>query len=157
VPPTDFASFFREVYPQVVRALFLAVADLAEAEDLAQEAMARVYERWTRVRGMESPSGYLYRTAINLRRSRLRALTRRRIFSRNVETADFEDRLGERVDLERALRALPPGQREAISLIDVLGLSTEEAANVLGIAPASVRSRVHRARTAMRGLLEGKR
>ena len=45
-----------------------------EAEDLAQEAFVKVYERWDRVRGTDNPAGYLYRTAINAHHSRLRRL-----------------------------------------------------------------------------------
>jgi DNA-directed RNA polymerase specialized sigma24 family protein len=45
-----------------------------EAEELAQEAMARVFERWDRIRSFESPGGYEYRTALNLNRQRLRHL-----------------------------------------------------------------------------------
>ena len=48
--------------------------DRVEAEDIAQEALVRVYERWGQVGGMDSPTGYLYRTAMNLARSRLRCL-----------------------------------------------------------------------------------
>jgi len=39
--------------------MLLMTGDRSEAEDLAQEAMARVYERWRRVRGMGSAEGYL--------------------------------------------------------------------------------------------------
>jgi len=62
----DFKVFFRDEYRGLVRALYLLTADQAEAEELAQETMARVYERWDRVSGMESPSGYAYRVAVNL-------------------------------------------------------------------------------------------
>jgi RNA polymerase sigma-70 factor (ECF subfamily) len=53
----DFEEFFREEYQRVVRALYLLAADQGEAEELAQEAMARVYERWDWVKTMESPGG----------------------------------------------------------------------------------------------------
>jgi DNA-directed RNA polymerase specialized sigma24 family protein len=46
-----------------VRALVIVSGAEAEAEDLAQEAFARALERWERVRVMESPVGYVYRTA----------------------------------------------------------------------------------------------
>jgi RNA polymerase sigma-70 factor (ECF subfamily) len=70
----DFETFFAEVYPRLAQALLLLTADRAEAQDLAQEAMVRVYERWERIRAMESPVGYAYRTAMNLNRKRLRRL-----------------------------------------------------------------------------------
>src|SRR5262249_54997411 len=70
----EFERFFREGYPQLARACYLLTGDAAEAEDLAQESMARIYERWDRVSNMGSPDGYLYSTAFNLNRKRLRAL-----------------------------------------------------------------------------------
>ena len=56
----------------------------------------------------------------------------------------------------RALAALPEGERDAVLLVSYLGLSSEEAAEALGIKPVSVRSRVHRARTALLELKEEK-
>src|SRR2546428_3542908 len=70
----DFRAFFEAEYRRLARAVYLLTDDIAEAEDVAQEAMVRVYERWERVRAMDSPTGYLYRTAMNLNRSRLRKL-----------------------------------------------------------------------------------
>ena len=58
-----FEAYFQAEYPSLVRALYLLTGDQDEAEDLAQAAMARVYERWDRVRVMESPAGYVYRTS----------------------------------------------------------------------------------------------
>jgi len=69
-----FEAFFQREYPGLVRALYLLTADLPEAEDLAQETMARVYEKWDRVGRMDSPGGYVYRVAVNLNRQRLRHL-----------------------------------------------------------------------------------
>jgi DNA-directed RNA polymerase specialized sigma24 family protein len=71
----DFEGFFQVEYPQLARACYLLTGDAAEAEDLAQEAMARTFERWNRVRSMDSPSGYVYRTAFNLNQKRLRRLS----------------------------------------------------------------------------------
>jgi len=52
--------------------MYLLTGDRREAEDLAQEALVRAFERWSRVRSMANPPGYVYRTAINLNRNRLR-------------------------------------------------------------------------------------
>jgi len=54
----------------------------------------------------------------------------------------------------RALAALPEGERDALVLVSYLGLTGEEAGEALGIKPASVRSRVHRARTSLLELKE---
>jgi DNA-directed RNA polymerase specialized sigma24 family protein len=74
VAPTDFEDFYRTEFPSLVRAMFLLVMDVDEAQELAQEAIVRVYERWDRVSAMTSPGGYLYRVARNLNRRRIRSL-----------------------------------------------------------------------------------
>jgi DNA-directed RNA polymerase specialized sigma24 family protein len=53
-------------------ALRLLTRDRAEAEDLMQEALLKVWERWRHVRALDDPTGYIYRTAMNLYRKRLR-------------------------------------------------------------------------------------
>lgn len=60
-----------------------------------------------------------------------------------------------KVDLLRVFNALRPGHREVLVLMDWLGLNAEEAGNVLGLSPASARSRLHRARAAVRRLMGG--
>ena len=48
-PRLEFEEFFSAEYPGLVRGLWLLTADLAESEELAQEAMARAYERCDRI------------------------------------------------------------------------------------------------------------
>jgi RNA polymerase sigma factor (sigma-70 family) len=140
----DFEAFFQAEYPRLVRALYLVTTDQPEAEDLVQEAMTRAYERWTRVRAMDCPVGYVYRAAVNLHRKRLRRLA---FLVRRLPTSAQSDpslAVETRSDIARALSSLPEGQRVALVLVEWLGFSAEAAASVLGIEPASVRSRVHR-------------
>ncbi len=73
----DFRLFFQDEYARLARALFVLTANRTEAEELTQEAMVRVYEHWDRVGLMDSPAGYLYRTALNLHRSKLRRIATR--------------------------------------------------------------------------------
>jgi RNA polymerase sigma-70 factor (ECF subfamily) len=151
----EFGSFFRSHYVPLVRAFCVLTADRAEAEDLAQEALARAYERWDRVSTMESPSGYVYRVGVNLNRHRIRHLAvraRRTLALRRDAVSGDTPEL--RVELAEAIASLPRGQREAFMLVECLGWTAEEAAPILGLAPASVRSRLHRARAALRDRLE---
>lgn len=150
-----FEEFFREEYPRLARGLYLVTRNAGEAEDLAQEAMARIYERWDRVAGMESPVGYAFRTAMNLHRHRLRrlAVRARQVFAAPPDP-DPADRVSARTDVADAVATLPAGQREALLLVDWLGLDSEEAGRVLGIEPVSVRTRLHRARAVLRERLE---
>jgi RNA polymerase sigma-70 factor, ECF subfamily len=147
----SFDRFFSDEYQRLARALFIVIGDPVEAEDLAQEAMVRVFERWDRVAGFESPTGYLYRTALNLHRSRSRrrALSRKRR-QRLEQQPDPIDAADDRDELTRLLAALPATQREALALVEWLGMSAEDAARTLGIAPVSVRVRLSRAKAALR-------
>jgi RNA polymerase sigma factor (sigma-70 family) len=153
-PRVDFAEFFAEEYPGLVRGVWLLTADLAEAEELAQEAMARAYERWERVALMDSPGGYVYRMAVNLNRKRLRHL---RVRARRLVTvappADAVGQVEMGRDVIEAIRSLPRGQREAFMLTGWFGMGSEQAASILGVTAATVRSRVHRARATLRGRL----
>jgi RNA polymerase sigma factor (sigma-70 family) len=151
----SFVSFFEAEYEGLYRTLLLITGSRSEADELAQEAMSRVYERWDRVRDMGSPAGYAYAVAFNLNRRRLRRLLlpRRQILDVPEITPSTET-IDARRDVRAALLRLPVPLREAVVLTGWLELSAEEAGQVLGIEAVSVRGRLHRARQMLRGLLE---
>src|SRR5207249_2647958 len=68
----NFEAFFEAEHLRMFRALWLLTRSRHEAEELMQDAFLKVWERWDRVSGLSDPEGYLYRTAMNLFRSRLR-------------------------------------------------------------------------------------
>ena len=147
----DFRSFFEAEYGRLGRALNVLTGNRAEAEELTQDAMVRVYERWDRVSGMDSPSGYLYRTALNLHRSKLRRLaTMARRPIRQSSDPDLLSEIDDRDELGRLLETLPLPQRQALVLVELLGLRAEEAGQILQIEPVSVRVRLSRARSHLR-------
>jgi RNA polymerase sigma-70 factor, ECF subfamily len=153
-PTLEFESFYTATHERMVRSLALVVGSLPEAEDLVQEAMARAFERWPRVGRMEAPEGYVYRTAINFYRMGLRRLRNHRSRQPLLSPVpDGPDRIEQRLDLAHALTLLPVGQRAAVVLVEWWGMSTEQAANVLRVRPVTVRSRLHRARRALRELV----
>jgi len=149
---STFEEFFRSTYGRLTGALLLLTGDAGEAEDLAQEALVRVFERWERVRMMDSPEGYVYRTARNLsrRRARRAALRDRLVFWTRAPETDPAVLVEPRQEVLRVLGTLTREQREALVLVEWLGLATEEAGRLLGIDAASVRGRLHRARAAVR-------
>lgn len=154
-----FEEFFHANYERLLRAMYLATGNRHEAEDLAQDAMARVLERWDRIRDTEDPIGYLYRVALNRRRSILRRLvTAARKAPRLAATDPVESTtaIEDRDAIRRALDGLPDTQREALVLCDWLQMSDAEAGEVLGVSPGAVRTRLHRARAAMRESLGGR-
>jgi RNA polymerase sigma factor (sigma-70 family) len=151
-----FEEFFRIEYPRLAKAILLVTGDASEAEDLVQEAMARVLERWERVQGMQFPAAYVYRVAVNLHRRRLRRRVREPIApSEGGSPPDPADLAVSGDTVLRTLRSLSPDQRAALVLVEWLDLSPEQAGRVLGIKPASVRGRLHRARRTLQERLGG--
>lgn len=157
-PPLGFEEFFEAQYERLCRALYLVTGDPVEAEDVAQEALVRLYERWERVRSLDSSAGYLFRTALNLHRSRLRRLAvRARSLVSPEPPVDPALAAEARDELGRALASLPDGQREALVLVEWVGMDAEDAGRVLGIEAVSVRVRVSRARAVLRERFERER
>src|SRR5918992_733978 len=70
--PGDLTAFCRREHPRLVGALSLYCGDLFLAEELAQEALARVCRDWSRVRRMDHPAAWAQRVAINLANSQFR-------------------------------------------------------------------------------------
>jgi RNA polymerase sigma factor (sigma-70 family) len=154
----EFEAFFRGEHERLFQTLVLVCGDRSEAEEVAQEAMARAFERWDRVVKADSPAAYVYRIALNLNRRRLRRaeLIRRRGQDLTpTQPVDPAAAVEARAEARRALAALPVGLREALVLVEWVGLSAEEAAPVLGIEAVSVRGRLHRARQKLSELTGG--
>lgn len=152
----DFDGFYRAQYVRLVRALLLLTGDPGGAEDLAQEALSRVYERWERVSAMDSSEGYLFRTALNLHRKRARRLRAGARAEASVPTpAADEASVDDRLTVLAAVAKLPRGHREALVLVEWLGFDATEASEILGIRPVSVRSRLMDARRNLRRHLGG--
>ena len=155
-PAADsFEVFFAEQYTNLLRAMYLVTGNRHEAEEVTQDAFVRALERWDRVRRADNRAGYLYRIALNLYRSKLRRVARAaRKTLKPVPGTDPFEAADDRDAVGRAMAELPPGQREAVVLVEWLGMTDEEAGGVLGISPVTVRVRRHRARGNMRPILE---
>jgi len=146
-----------------------------EAPDVLQETFLQVYRNLRTFRGDSRFSTWLYRIATNAAMMNRRARARRpsepldqflpRFDSRGVHTGTPEElQLPSRADelldrqalAERArevLARLPDMYRDPFVLRDLEDLSTAEVAGMLGLDPAAVRQRVHRARLMLRGYL----
>jgi len=148
---TGFDDLVEAESPGLYGALCLIAGDRFEAEDVMQEAFLKVWERWDRVRVMEDPAGYLYRTALNLYRQRLRRASL--ALRRAIRLAPPRDELAEvesRDAVVRALGELTPRQRMGVVLVDLLDLSSDEAARVMGIEAPTVRVLVSQGRAALK-------
>ena len=140
------------------------VPDRQEAEEVTQEAFIRA---WRGIRGFKGDARFftwLYRIGVNeaRRRAGRRPVdTAASIAEAGVEPSDprpAPDRQAEHHDLraalERAVQALHPDYRAPLILRDVEGLSTAEAAAIMGLREAAFKSRLHRARLAVRAAVE---
>ena len=151
----------------VVQLAMNLLGDRDEALDLSQEVFLRVFRTIHRFRGQSSLRTWIYRIAVNQARNRHRFWRRRHradqvsldqhlashgdSLSAGESTPDrvlAQKELAER--LQRALDHLPFDQRTAIILREIDGLSYEEIAFSLGVAVGTVKSRLTRARQALR-------
>jgi RNA polymerase sigma-70 factor (ECF subfamily) len=146
-----FEAFFERHRVRLVQALWLIVRSQQEAEEVAQDAFLRVWERWPVVAAHPNPEGYLYRTALNLARSRRRRLI---LALRKTMGGRLEDDPLLRVEAQdvviRALARLTPKQRATVVLVDLVGLTSVEASAVLGSSPSTIRVLLARGRETLR-------
>jgi RNA polymerase sigma-70 factor, ECF subfamily len=148
VDETQVRVFFEESYPRLVAVIALVEGSQAGAEDAVMEALARAWDRADRGERIDNLAAWVTRVAMNLSRSKLRRL---RVEARTSErqrgvSARSVDRPEERVDVERALAALPRRQRQATVLRYYLGMDVAEIAEVLGVSEGSAKTTLFRAR-----------
>ena len=145
-----FEDFFRVQTQSLYAHLCLITGNRAEAEELAQDAFLKVWERWDRVGDMEEPVGYLYRTAMNLFRKRYRrvGVALRKTVSVELREDEFST-AEDRSVVAGALVELAPRQRAALVLTELIGFSSEEAGHMLGVRPVTVRVLASQGRAAI--------
>jgi RNA polymerase sigma-70 factor (ECF subfamily) len=150
-----FEDFYQAEARTLFRRLWLVTGNRAEAEELMQDAFLKVWERWARVGGMDDPAGYLYRTAMNLFRKRYRRamLAVRRSVGLGPSNDDFSD-ADDRQVVRHVLATLPPRQRAALVLTEMLGFTSKEAGRALGVTDATIRSLTRHGRDAFRTVME---
>jgi RNA polymerase sigma factor (sigma-70 family) len=150
-PSSTFEDFFRAEHTRLLRALFLVTGTAHEAEDIMQEAFVKLWERWDRVGTMSDPVGYLYRTAMNAFRSRTRRAATAVRRALTPSAADPFAAIEAKDEAARALARLTRRQRLALVLTEYLGYTSEDAAPMMGVKPATVRVLAHQGRQALQG------
>lgn len=162
----DMDAFERlyRVHVGRVNALCIRLTGGRGAEELLQDVFVRIWEKLPSFRGESTLGSWMHRVAVNVylvsRRSELRREAR-------VVTSDEPESLGvdavrgyvtddpdTRIDLERAIARLPAGARAAFVLHDIEGYLHEEIAEMQGVATATVRAQLHRARKLLIEVLE---
>jgi RNA polymerase sigma-70 factor (ECF subfamily) len=133
------------------------------AADLAQAAFVKAYGNLSRCRDPERFGAWLFRILVNGCKDYLKSHRRRdaSLDHRPVASAASENDPAAEVErselrtlLDEALARLPEPQRQAFVLKHVEGLSYEEIAELLGVSIPALKMRVHRAREALRAVLE---
>lgn len=157
----DLESAIRELAPKLIRYCTARTRQPSLAEEIAQESLSALVDRWRRHGPPDSPEAFVFAVA---KRRAARVLLRRRLWlplrlldGRTDGSPDPEQRAMERSERDRLLRAidsLPARVREALLLVVVADLPTREAARVLGISESAVKMRMLRARSRLSSLLE---
>jgi RNA polymerase sigma-70 factor, ECF subfamily len=161
---------------RVFALVFRMIGRREEAEDLAQEVFVQVFKAIDQFRGESKLSTWIFRIAVNLCKNRAKYLSRRRAGEqedvhemadrmsgeggKGVTVGDISrpDEILEGVQLERivkrAIAEVDADFREVLILRDVEDMSYDEIAQVTGLPEGTVKSRIFRARTQLRALVE---
>ncbi|MFC0007168.1 RNA polymerase sigma factor [Micromonospora siamensis] len=153
-PADDFDAFYTATARRVVHHVYAYCGNLAEAQDVAQEAYARAWQRWSTVGGYEDPEGWVRTVAWRLSANRRRGLLR--WFAARARLGRVTDVPGpnpDRVALLDALRRLPEAQRRVVVLHHLEDLPVAEIARRTGMPAGTVKVYLSRARTALATLL----
>ncbi|MFE9630907.1 RNA polymerase sigma factor [Streptomyces sp. NPDC006463] len=154
---TSLATVVMESQPHVRKFAMSLCASPQDAEDAAQEALITLYRKIGTLRATGALASWMFRIVRNecLRQVRL-LVSRRDEASADPEASaerSAEDAVLHRLEVERisaAISALPPDQRQVLIMRDMQGLPGKTVAHSLGLSSAAMKSRLHRARTALR-------
>ena len=166
-----FAALFQLHRRRVYSVCLSMTRDAPEAEDLTQEAFLRVFHKVRTFRGDSAFSTWLYRLAVNTvlmqrRRNKFPAMlsldapVSSELPSLGQELGDHDPHLSgaiDRISLDKAIRALPPGYRKIFGLHEVQGYQHREIAELLHCSINTSRSQLHHAKRKMQRLLFPKR
>jgi RNA polymerase sigma-70 factor (ECF subfamily) len=144
----DLIAFCTAQHGRIVGLLSLYCGDAAVAEELAQDALARVCRDWRRVRKMDYPEGWTSRVAINLANSHFRRRAaekraRERLASRPQPDLCAPDTAAA-LAVRQAVAALPPRQRTALLLHYFCDLPFARVAELMGAPEPTVKSLARR-------------
>jgi RNA polymerase sigma-70 factor (ECF subfamily) len=150
-PPSDlddheFDGWYRAHYRRIFASLYLVCGDREVCADAVDEAFARAYERWSRVRRMASPEGWTWVVARNAVRAAQRSERRRVAVAAHLVGDDMARPAELAVEVWDAVERLPAREREVIALRYLAGLRERDIAEALKIAPGTVARALHDAR-----------
>ena len=149
-----------ELRPRLHRYCARMVGSAIDGEDVVQEALAKAAEAFPAEGGIERPESWLFRIAHNTALDALRRRKRQAAIRSDIDLADLADtsaatdaRVAAAAGLATFLQ-LPAAQRSSVVLIDVLGHSLTETAEILDFTLPAVKAALHRARTRLKELAD---
>ncbi len=146
----DFEDFYAATSARIVRHAYALTGNVADAQDIASEAMARAWQRWPAVCRCDSPEAWVRRVASNLATSRWRRAKTADAAARQLAGRVTVIEIGpDTVALVAALRTLPERQRVAVVLHYLADLSLDQVASELGCPVGSVKAWLSRGRAAL--------
>src|SRR3954451_13830899 len=144
-----YAASYRRLLGQLIG----VTGNVAEAEDVVQEAFVRGLDHPGRLLGADNPEAWLRTVAVNLARSRWRRAQRLVGLAPRLVYEHPDTDTDSNVVLLEALRKLPAGQREVIALHHLADLTVAQVADTLGLPTGTVKARLSRGRAALSALL----
>lgn len=149
-----FDEFYRGSRGRLLSYLYAAGGDLSEAQDAAQEAYARAWQRWGQVSRLDDPEAWVRTVGWRVLAHRWRKLRgRRAAYRRHGAPAPAAAPSEDTVALVAALRQLPVEQRQALVLHHLLDLPVAQIATDTGVREGTVKARLSRGRAALARLL----
>ncbi len=159
---TAFETLYRQHATRLYNLASRMIGANGEADDLLQDIFLLAYRKIGSFRGESSLGTWLYRLAMNHCLDVLR--NRQTRMGQQTDSLDEPDATPvtspvpvlsavSRIDLERAIAALPPACRAAFLLHDVEGFGHQEVGAMLGVSEGTSKSQVHKARLRIRGYL----
>jgi RNA polymerase sigma-70 factor (ECF subfamily) len=149
-----FGELFRRHHDRLWAVALRTTCDPEEAADALQDALVSAFRRAADFRGDSAVTTWLHRIVVNAALDRLRRRAVRPAVSADERALEALAPPGPdparsadtRLDIDAALRILPPPQRAALVLVDMLGFSVDDAAAILDVSPGTIKSRCARAR-----------
>jgi RNA polymerase sigma-70 factor (ECF subfamily) len=150
VTEDEFDAFYLASYSRLVAALFAMTGDLAEAQDVVQDAFVRAWDRRRQLSTVDHPEAWVRTVAWRLAVSRFRrARTGLRAWRRHGPPPDVAGPDVHHPALVAALRRIPEAQRQAIVLHHLCDLPVEQVAAEVGAPVGTVKARLSRGRAAL--------
>jgi RNA polymerase sigma-70 factor, ECF subfamily len=150
----DFNVFYAGTARRVTAYLHAVTGSRAKAEDAAQEAFARAWQRWDKVSGYDDPEAWVRTVGYRISVSAWRKASTRAAAHRRHGVPDDEPGLSpDYVAIVAALRKISPDQRQAIVLYHLVGLSVGEIARETGAPAGTVKAWLARGLRALAGQL----